>query len=118
MNKIFCFFAFFLIVSCTSSTKNNEEQTKVLVDSSGTEIEKKLKAQLNEYLVAINGGDPEKAISYIYPDVFIYMQQQYPNDYNIETIKDEMREPVRKMKKLVEQKKSLMTLKSGFLLQK
>lgn len=105
MNKIFYCFCLLLAVSCTSSTNINEEQANVVGDTSGTEIEKKLKSQLNEYLVAINGGDPDKAINYIYPDVFVYMQQQYPNDFSIERIKDEMREPVRKMKKLVEQKR-------------
>lgn len=102
MKILFGFFVLMIVISCNSENKN---LINIVSDKSGSEIENNLKLQLKEYLTAINGGDADKAISYIYPDVFVYMQQKYPKEYSISNIKKEMREPIEKMKKLVQQKK-------------
>lgn len=97
-----------LLFSCGQNQTNEQSDNSgnVVVDTTGTALaEKNLKSQLREYLVTYNGGDVDKAITYIYPDVFAYMKQLHPNDYDIESVKEEMREPMRKMKKLVQQKK-------------
>jgi len=84
--------------SQTESKKENDINFKI--DSvKNTKIEKTLKNQLMKYLIAFNGGDPEKAISYCYPDIFIWMERQFPNDYNIESVKEMYRESINNLKK-------------------
>mgnify|MGYP006429986203 CR=1 FL=1 len=47
------------------NTISEKSEAIVTVDTVGNaEIEKNLKYQLNEYMVALNGGDPDKAVTY------------------------------------------------------
>jgi hypothetical protein len=110
---IFISFGLFLLLSCgqEQSVKQNvinDTNGNVAIDTTGNAIaEKNLKMQLKEYLVAFNGGDPDKALYYIYPDIFEYLRKQYPDEkFDMQEIKDTLFiEPIRKMKKLVKEKK-------------
>jgi len=92
-----------LFISCNYNTKTESKtgyDINFKIDTSeNTEIEKILKNQLMEYLIAFNGGDPEKAIGYCYPDIFIWMERQFPYDYNIESVKEMYRESINNLKK-------------------
>ncbi len=76
-------------------------------------IEKNLRLQLNEYLLAINQGDADAALKYIYPDVFVYVKRQYPEDYDLERIKGQMRESMSKMKATVRAQKLTYVIHMG-----
>jgi len=111
---------FILIFSCTFDRQHNntsldESETIVSIDTVGIMIiEKNLKNQLNEYLIAFNGGDPDKAVSYCYPDMFVYLKQKYPVEYSMEAIKEScIREPVRNMKRMMEEKNVTYEFKIG-----
>jgi hypothetical protein len=106
---IFSFFTVILI-SCgqVQETHSYDINGNVLVDTIGNTItEKNMKSQLEEYLVAFNTGDVDKALFYVYPDVFEFMRHQYPDEeFDIQEVKDSLFiEPMRKMKILVEEKK-------------
>ncbi len=98
------------LISCGQNQRNqySDNNGSIVIDTVGNSIaEKNMKSQLKEYLVALNTGDPEKAIFYLYPDIFEYMKQQYPDEeVNMQEIKDSLFiEPIRKIKKLVKEKK-------------
>jgi hypothetical protein len=98
-----------LIASCNYQPNNsstNQRESVIISDTTdNTAIDSNLKIQIKEYLTAFNGGDPETAISYCYPDMFVWMKQQYPNEYSIEAVKEMFREPIREMKKMAREKK-------------
>lgn len=100
--------AFLMSCGQNQQNQNSDNNGSVVIDTVGNAIaEKNMKLQLKEYLVAFNTGDPDKALYYIYPDIFEYMKQQYPDEQiNMQEIKDSLfTEPIRKMKKLVKEKK-------------
>jgi len=98
-----------LFASCNYQPNNsstNQRESVIISDTTdNTAIDSNLKIQIKEYLTAFNGGDPETAISYCYPDMFVWMKQQYPNEYSIEAVKEMFREPIREMKKMAREKK-------------
>lgn len=87
----------------TSST-NQKESIVIINSGDNANIDSILKVQIKEYITAVNGGDPETAISYCYPGIFDWMKQQYPEEYSIELIKEIIKEPIIKMKKIVKEK--------------
>ncbi|MDD3893258.1 MAG: hypothetical protein PHE03_13250 [Bacteroidales bacterium] len=97
-----------LTASCNYQPKNsstNKNESTIIIDNvDNTTIDSILKVQIKEYLTAFNGGDPETAISYCYPDMFVWMKQQYPEEYSIEAVKEMFREPIREMKKMAREK--------------
>lgn len=112
-----------LLVSCIQDkqNQNSDNNGSVVIDTVGNAIaEKNLKSQLREYLIAFNTGDPDKALYYIYPDIFEYMKQQYPDEHiNIQEVKDSLFiEPIRKMKKLVKEKKISYEFEIGDIIKK
>lgn len=111
------------LISCGQNQQNQkyDNNGSVLIDTVGNAIaEKHLKSQLREYLVAFNTGDPDKALYYIYPDIFQYLKQQYPDEQiNMQEIKDSLFiEPIRKMKKLVKEKKITYEFEIGDITKK
>lgn len=112
-----------LLVSCGQSQQNqhSDNNGRVLMDTIGNALaEKNLKSQLREYLIAVNTGDPDKALYYIYPVVFEYLKQQYPDEqFNIQEIKDSVFiEPIKKMKKFFKEKKIVYEFKVGEITRK
>lgn len=97
-----------LTASCNyqpnNSSTNQKESTIIIDNGDNATIDSILKVQIKEYLTAFNGGDPETAISYCYPDMFVWLKQQYPEEYSIETVKEMFREPIREMKKMAREK--------------
>jgi len=92
-----------LTASCNyqqnNSSTNQKESTIIVENGDNSTIDSILKVQIKEYLTAFNGGNPETAISYCYPDIFIWMERQFPNDYNIESVKEMYRESINNLKK-------------------
>jgi hypothetical protein len=84
-----------------------------LLNPNEQQMEKNLRYQLTEYLLAVNEGNADAALKYIYPDVFVYMKKQYPEDFNIDRIKKQMRESLGKMKASVKQQKLTYSIKIG-----
>ncbi len=106
-----------LITSCnyqTNNTSTNQKESTIIIDNTdNSTIDSILKVQIKEYLTAFNGGDPETAISYCYPDMFVWMKQQYPEEYSIEAVKEMFREPIREMKKMAKEKKMYYDFEIG-----
>jgi hypothetical protein len=97
-----------LITSCNDQPKNhstNQEKNIITINTNDNiSIDSILKIQIKKYLTAFNGGDPETAISYCYPDMFVWMKQKYPKEYSIEAVKEVFRESIRKMRKTTEER--------------
>lgn len=98
-----------LLSSCGHNQKNQKASNNgiVVFDSTGNAIaEKNMKLQIKEYIVALNTGDPDKAISYVYPDVFEYFKLQYPYEQiSIQEIKNILFvDKINEMKKIVKEK--------------
>lgn len=116
---LFSLVSLVIIYSCVQNNEpknvlSTEKETTIRVDTVGNqEIEKNLKDQLNNYLVAFNGGDPDIAISYCYPDMFVWMKQQFPAEYSMDFVKETFKKPVREMKKMVKEKKLSFEFKIG-----
>jgi hypothetical protein len=112
MKKIVLLLSVFSFSSCnqnqtTINNINRELNTaKMQVDTVEKKIfEKTLKVQLNDYMVAFFGGDPDKAIGYIYPDVFDYLIETYPDEkIDMEQLKQSLKEPAIEMKENVKKK--------------
>jgi hypothetical protein len=109
-NILFILFATIILSAC--GKQKNQQQSdnngNVIMDTTGNALsEKNMKYQFREYLVAFNTGDFDKAIHYIYPDMFEYLVKQYPDEkLNMQTIKDSIFiEPMKKMKKIAKEKK-------------
>ncbi|MEA1896620.1 MAG: hypothetical protein U9N53_03020 [Bacteroidota bacterium] len=98
-----------LITSCVQKKQgdnmiNKKLETIVNADTIGNkEIEMNLKNQLYLYSVAVHEGDPDVAISYIYPDLLVYLKQQYPDDFSITSMKESFREMGRDMERTKEE---------------
>ncbi len=109
MKRIISFISLLIFAFCNQSKTElqNIEASQVLLDTIGNEVsEINMKNQLKEYLVAFNGGDPDKALFYIYPDIFEYLLQKYPDEkITLQEIKNIMIEPVMKLKKVAQEKK-------------
>ena len=79
---------------------NKKFETIVNADTIGNkEIEMNLKNQLYLYSVAVHEGDADVAISYIYPDLLVYLKQQYPDEFSITSMKESFREMGRDMER-------------------
>lgn len=99
-----------ILVSCEQNQQKQrpDKNGSIVMDTVGNaHADKKLKAQIEEYLIAFNTGDADKALYYVYPDIFEYLKKQYPDEeFNMQEIKDTIFiEPIKKMKKLVKEKK-------------
>ena len=122
--KITILLVFAGFISCKQSNVNTEDdntKSDIILDTIGNSIaEKELRIQLKDYLVAFNNGDADKAISYVYPDAFVYLKNNYPNDYlNITEIKDSLFiGPINKMKKISQQKHATYEFEIGEILKK
>lgn len=89
-----------LLYSCYNEPSNKHSYEKnQIAKISNDSIENNLKSQLKEYLTAFYGEDPETAIRYCYPDMFIWMKKNLPDDYNMDLVKDVFRETVRDIKR-------------------
>ncbi len=95
-----------LTISCNNQPNNfstNQKETTIIADKSDNAIiDSTLNVQIIEYLTAFNGGDTETVISYCYPDMFVWMKQQYPKGYSIEAVKEAFREFLGKMEEVKE----------------
>lgn len=94
-------------------TNRNLSSPNSIILLSNSTIEKKLIEQLTEYLSSINGGNPDIAISYCYPDMFIYLKQQYPDEYSIELVKESFKELINDMKKSSKERDITYSFKVG-----
>ena len=108
MKKIFLLA--FISISSISCKQNYEPinddvriNAKVVIDTTGNaKAEKNLKNQLAEYYKAFATGEAEKVVHYIYPEVFEFLIQQYPNsNVGFEKLKDSLFiQPLKEIKKL------------------
>jgi hypothetical protein len=111
------------LVSCgqNQQSQNSDNNVSVVMDTLGNAVsEKNMKSQLKDYLIAYNTGDPDRALYYIYPDIFEYFKQQYPDEQiNMQEIKDSFFiEPIKKIKKIVKEKKIEYALEVGEITKK
>ncbi len=107
---LFILLATTLLLSCGKhkSQQQSNKNGNVIMDTIGNALsEKNMKSQFREYLAAFNNGDVDKALSYIYPDLFEYMSKQYPEEkVSVQTIKDSIFiKHMKMMKKLNDEKK-------------
>jgi len=100
------------IILSACGNKKIQQQTdnngNVIIDTIGNALsEKNMKSQFREYLAAFNNGDVDKALFYIYPDLFEYMTKQYPEEnVSIQTLKDSIFiKPMKMMKELNNERK-------------
>lgn len=96
--------AIFFVSSCIQKHENlvsDRTEVNIAFDTTwNAGIEKNLRKQLSEYLKAFSEGDPEKAISYCYPDMFTYIKQQHPNDYSLEEVRESFMESTREIERM------------------
>ena len=85
MKKIIILLLSIFFISCSQNS------------NSSIDIESNLKKQLNNYMVAYNGGDPDEAIKYCYPDMFVFLKKEFPAEFNIEQVKDVFKSTIKKM---------------------
>ncbi len=70
------------------------------------DIQTNLRTQLNEYLVAFTQGDTERAVNYIYPDLFVWMEKKAKNEgykYGLEDMKKDFAESLAEMNRIISQ---------------
>lgn len=108
-----------VILSCNSNSVDSNfeqklSQNDIIIDSNGdNKIESNLKMQLKEYLIAFNGGDPDVAISYCYPDMFVILKQRFPEEFTIGGVKEMMRKTVRETKESAKKVNATFDLEIG-----
>jgi hypothetical protein len=102
-----------LLLALTSCNNNPIRDENKEVSVTENFAEKNLKTQLNDYLVTLNGNNPENAMDYVYPDVFVYMKAKFPDDYSDEMMQEVLTSTMTKMKKLTTQKKVTYNLSVG-----
>ncbi len=125
MHKHFLIFIFSIaVISCNQNSTNVDAENangKIVVDTLGDEkIDRIFKGQLEEYMTALNGGDADKALFYVYDDMFVYMRSQYPDEkLDMEELKQTaFIDPIKEMKKTAEEKHFKYEIKIGKILKR
>lgn len=78
----------------------------ISVTALSQDIQTNLRTQLNEYLVAFTKGDTERAVSYIYPDLFVWMEKKASTEgykYSPEDMKKDFAESLAEMNRVLSQ---------------
>lgn len=99
-----------LFAACVKENKQNDAHNteSIIMDTIGnTREERNMKTQFGEYLRAYNSGNFEKALYYIYPDLFEYISTLYPEEnLSLQTIKDSIFiKTIKNLKTLKDEKK-------------
>ena len=80
--------------------KNESENNYTDLSENDSEKIKIIKTQLDDYLTAFLNGNSDIALTYCYPDLFEFMENQYPELNSIEEAKSIFKESIDALKEM------------------
>lgn len=88
-------------IQITESLKEDESENKTISSSENQSEEiRNIKVQMNEYLSAFINGNSDLALTYCYPDLFAFMDNQYSELNTIEEAKAIFKENIDALKEM------------------
>jgi len=86
-----------LLISCNNSNKKEVVNAEThLTENQNWDNEsidtKNIELEITKYFKALDDNDADKVIEFMYPDIFVYLKNQFPNEYSAKMIKDVIRE--------------------------
>lgn len=123
MKKIIILLLIILNIGCKNTTVNNEElkeevlknDSKInLTESDDLSKDKFLKSQMDDYMKSILERKLDLVYDYCYPDVFVWIEEKYPNMVkNREDFKEIFLEPMKKLSELAKNKETSVEYEIG-----